>query len=400
MTEYSHKEFLKDKDFITWCLTGDPHLDVFWREYIDSHPEQRESFEKAIREFSKIKLNQDQLTESEENLLLDRIHLSTRKAIRKRLFIHLSQYAAVACILIATGLFIFHKYETQPETTSILSQSLPVKEDFDKDDICLITDSKTTSFAQDVKVQVNESGSAIVQEAGGKSTVVETGKTIMNKLIVPYGKRSQLVLSDGSEVWVNSGSVLEFPSTFNGDTRSINLTGEMFIHVAKNQKKPFFVNTPDFQVKVYGTQFNISAYQDNAVQSIVLVSGSVGIKSTNQKETFLQPNEMLIYKEQEIEKKQVDVTQYISWKDGYIVMDQTPISYVLKLIERYYNQSFVIRDNVNLGSRTCTGKLYLSDNIDNVMKTISILSSIEYKQDGKTIYITIHPQKEMPMKHD
>lgn len=392
MTEHDHNIFLEDKDFISWCLTGDPSLDTFWKEYLELHPEQKEALETAIRQLSNIKLNPERLTLQEEDQLLDRIHSSTEKRGRKRYLLRFARYAAAACILMASGLFFFYQHEKKQETSLPLSDNLIVGQNLDEKDIYLITDTKTTSFAKDVRVQINEEGSAIVEEVdGGKSSVIETGNTVINKLVVPYGKRSQLILADGSKVWINSGSVLEFPSSFAGNTRTLSLTGEMFIEVAKDQNKPFIVNTPDFQVKVYGTQFNISAYQDDNTQSVVLVSGSVSVKSKSNEEAILQPNEMLIYKEHDMEKRLVEVNQYISWKDGYISMNETPIAEVLKLVERYYNLSFKIRDNADLRSRTCTGKLYLSDNMDNVMNTVSILSSIKYTREGKTIYIDINP---------
>lgn len=392
MTAHDHIDFLQDERFISWRLTGDPSQEAFWAAYLELHPEQKEAFDKAVRQFSCVKLNPEQLTPDEENLLLARIHSSMMKAGRRYDLLRVIKYAAVACVLITSGFFFFHRNEKEADIPPFLSENLIVRENLEEEDIHLITDTKTTSFTKDVCLQIDEKGSATVQEVdGGKSSVIETSKTVINKLIVPYGKRSQLILADGSKVWVNSGSVLEFPSAFTGDIRTLNLTGEMFIEVAKDRSKPFFIHTPGFQVKVYGTQFNVSAYPDDQTQSVVLVSGSVGIKSKNKEETYLQPNEMLVFKEQRMEKRQVDVEKYISWKDGYIVMNETPIAEVLKHIERYYNQSFVIRDQVNLASRTCTGKLYLSDNLDNVMKTVSILSSIHYTQQGKTIYIDMNP---------
>lgn len=392
MTERNHIDFLRDKNFITWQLTGDPSLEEYWRKYRDLHPEQKNALEKAIQQFSTVELNSERLNEIEEDLLLHRIHLSIGNAVRMRSVLRFIKYASVACILITLALYFFHWNADIQDPEPFLSENITMDVNLEKEDIYLITDSKTTSFAKDVRVEIDEKGAATVQELGsGKSTIIETGMSVMNKLVVPYGKRSQLILPDGSKVWVNSGSVLEFPSTFAGDSRTINLTGEMFINVAKDRKKPFYVNTPDFQVKVYGTQFNISAYQDDAMQSIVLVSGTVGVKSVNHEETYLQPNEILLYRDQEIEKKKVDVEKYVSWKDGYIVLEQTPIAEVLKLIERYYNQSFEIKDQVDLSLRTCNGKLYLSDDLDNVMKTISILASIQYMRDGKTIYININP---------
>lgn len=392
MKEHPPIHFLQEKDFITWRLTGDPSLETFWKEYLEIHPEEKRAFETAVRQFSHIRLNPERLTPAEESDLLQRIHITAKRGNVRKFRLLLIRYAAAACILLATGLFFYLISERTEDVPPLLSENLTAGENLEKENICLITGDKSTSFNQDVHVQINKEGSALVEEVGsGKSAVVETDKSSLNKLVVPYGKRSRLILPDGSTAWINSGSVLEFPSSFTGNNRIVNLTGEMFIEVAKDSRKPFFVNTPDFQVKVYGTQFNISAYQDDAAQSVVLVSGSVSFKSKNKKETYLKPNEMLVYKNREIEKKEVEVDRYISWKEGYIILENTPITVVLKDIERYYNQSFTIAEDANLSARTCTGKLYLSDDPENVLKAVSILSSIRYTREGKTIHIDINP---------
>lgn len=392
MKEHHPIHFLQEKDFITWRLTGDSSLEAFWKAYLELHPEEKEAFETAVRQFSHIKLNSERLTPAEESFLLERIHATGKRKNARKFRLLFIRYAAAACMLLATGLSFYLISGKIDEAPPLLSENLTAGENLEKENICLITGDKSTSFNQDVHVQINKEGSALVEEVGsGKSAVVKTDKTSLNKLVVPYGKRSRLILPDGSKVWINSGSVLEFPSSFNGNNRVVNLTGEMFIEVSEDSRKPFFVNTPDFQVKVYGTQFNISAYQDDAVQSVVLVSGSVSFKSGNKQETYLKPNEMLVYKDREIEKKKVEVDRYISWKEGYIMLENTPITLVLKDIERYYNQSFTIAEDASLSARTCTGKLYLSDDLENVLKAVSILSSIRYTREGKTIHIDINP---------
>lgn len=392
MTEHKHTDFLNNKKFITWRLTGYPSLEAGWKEYLAQHPAQQEAFEKAIRRFSRIRLNPERLTETEENRLLLRIHTSVKKAGRRRYLLRAIGYTAAACLLLAASLFLYQRYGTAPETFPATSGILSAGEELHRDDIYLITDSKATAFSRDVQVRIDEKGSAVVHETGkAEPTVIETGKTVMNKLVVPYGKRSRLTLSDGSEVWVNSGSVLEFPSVFAGESRTVNLTGEMFIEVAGNPAKPFYVTTPGFQVKVYGTRFNVSAYPDDTAQSVVLVSGKVGVKSAANGETYLRPNEMVLYSAETMEKKQVDVTQYVSWKDGYIVMEQTPVTDVLKTIGRYYDLTFEIKRPEALAALTCNGKLYLSDNPDNVMQTVSALSPVRYRRDGKILYIDVQP---------
>lgn len=390
-TVKNYKDLLQDSNFVLWQLTKDSFLDAYWEEVINNNPALKEEIDKAIQVFPKIKLDQNKLTETEYDFLSNRIHSSLLHIRQKKRIRLIIQYATAACIALIVG-FSFYYLNPTPEKIPSLAEHAITSENLEKKDIYLITDTKTSTFSQNVHVQVDKNGSTIIKDAdGNKSTIIKKSKSIMNKLVVPYGKRSQLELSDGTKVWLNSGSVLEFPSVFTGNTRTINLTGEMYIEVVKNPQIPFYVNTPNMQVKVYGTSFNISAYPDNDSQSVVLVKGSVGIKNKSDKEMMLIPNEMLTYENHKWSKSKVDIIKYTSWKDGYIVLDRTPIYNVLKQIERYYNLSFNIDKNLDLQTRTCTGKIYLSDNLDNVMTTISLLSSTRYDRNNKTIYININP---------
>ena len=392
--EKETKHFLQNNDFISWRLTGDPYMESYWEEYIEMHPEQKDAFEKAIQEFSRIQLNKEMLSKTEQINLLKRIHTSRDETLRKKRLSLIVRYSTAACIALIIGISTFYYTQTGNEEFNLLAHDLIVGENLDNEEIQLITDSETSSFSRDVQVRINEEGGVLIKEEGVGLKEMEVNTSTMTKLVVPYGKRSQLTLSDGSKIWINSGSVLEFPTTFTGNTRTVNLVGEMYAEVAKDSQRPFIVSTQGFQIHVHGTKFNVSAYRDNASQSIVLVEGSVGVKSSARKETLLQPNEMLTWNKSVWNKEQVDVSGYISWKDGFMILNSTPITDVLKQIERYYNLTFNIPQTEHLAKITCTGKIYLSEDLDNVMETIALLSSTQYKRSGKSIYINITNHKE------
>ncbi|MDR1556543.1 MAG: FecR domain-containing protein [Tannerellaceae bacterium] len=327
-------DFLRNDDFILWQLTGDRELEARWQAYIADNPSAREELEAAIRKFSGLRLTSTVLSDSESAGLRQRIHTSVARQAKKQRIRRLIQYAAAACLIAAFAGTLHYNY-TRKEKENV------------------------------------------VQE--------------MNDLVIPSGKRSQLELSDGTKVWLNSGSVLKFPTTFQGKTRNVYLVGEMYAEVAKDPDKPFLVHTPDFQVKVYGTRLNISAYHDNRSQSVVLVEGSVGVKTETEKETLLAPNDMLVRHNKHWDKKEVDVREYVSWKDGYMLLNHTPIDRVLQRMERYYNLSFTIQDTTETVSRTCTGKIYLSENPEDVLAAISLLYSIRYTRNENMISIHYEP---------
>jgi ferric-dicitrate binding protein FerR (iron transport regulator) len=121
---------------------------------------------------------------------------------------------------------------------------------------------------------------------------------------------------------------------------------------------------------------------------VVLVEGRVSLQPTNKQETFLSPNEQAVYDNGTFNTQKVDVNQFISWKNGYLELNKTSMTEVLKQIGRYYNLSFNFDKDVNLQKRTCSGKIYLSENLDNVMITIGLLSSTQFTKKDNQIYIS------------
>jgi ferric-dicitrate binding protein FerR (iron transport regulator) len=384
----TYKDFLTDDDFIRWRLAKYEKTVHFEDSYIVDNHELRVELEKAIEEFYKIRLNKEFLSDSDVNKLWERIEESANlKRNRKKLYLHWIQYAAAACLVLAIG-FSSYLLMSKQENSPVATENIIVGENLKEQDIKLITHSQTTSFSGDINVNVDKNGSVTVTDvAGNEEKQIATEKETVNKIIVPYGKRSQLELSDGTKVWVNSGSVLEFPSKFIGKTRTIRLAGEIFLEVTKD-KKPFIVNTSEMDITVYGTVFNVAAYADRNHPSVVLVEGKVGVKTIlSGEETIMKPREMVSFQNNSLYKETVDTRKYTSWKDGYLLLDQTPIHEVLKYMEKYYNLSFDIKDNVNLHHITCTGKIHLTSNLDNIMQTVSLLSSTKYRRENNKIYI-------------
>lgn len=390
-TYTSYTDFFKDKKFIQWQLMPDESLDTFWQNFIGQHPEQKKNIDKAITYLKRSGMNKSDLTKDEHIVLLERIQKTIRQekkiSHRKYFWYVAASTAAVVLITLAIGLF-----SPLSEQVTSRDKELIIGELLDNEDVQLITDEKAIIFQNDIEVTLKGEGSAEIVQANNETSKVQVARDKLNSLIVPYGKRSTLILADGSRVWLNSGSILEFPSQFSGKKREIRLaSGEMYVEVADDKEKPFFVLTGNVNVKVYGTKFNISNYSGSA-QSIVLIEGRVSLQLSDKKELFLKPNEQAVYSESGIfETQTVDASLFISWKEGYLSFDKTPMTEVLRQIGRYYNLSFNFENDMNLQKRTCTGKIYLSDNLDNVMTIIGLLSSTTYTRTDNKILITNKP---------
>lgn len=380
--------YLKDEKFIEWKLLPNDELNNFWSDFVKSHPEEKENLELADQHFHKIKLSYFEIPEEKRVELRRRLKSSVESFNRKRRLRNLG-YVAAACIsILIISLIYFQRGFNQSADEAVFSPGYIVGSELESQDIILSSGNNVTSFQENIDIHIQNGNNArvITGESGEKE--VKIADNTMNRLIVPYGKRSKIILSDGTKVWLNSGSILEFPSMFEGSNRTVTISGEMYIEVAEDSKHPFVVIAPEFNVQVLGTKFNVTAYEGSS-SSVVLVEGSVELKSSAAKEEIiLAPNQQALLSDSgTFNRRDVDAGLYTSWKDGYLTFSDTPIMEALKQIERYYNLSFNFGDNVSFAGSECTGKIILSDNLDNVLTALSLISSTNYKRENNSIFI-------------
>lgn len=377
--------FLQDEDFIRWRLFQTKESGDYWLTFRIEHPHLEEALLEAIRQFSSVEINKHHLSETEKQRIYRSLLQNVSHHKQRRLMARISSAAAVLMIALLSVLYVTQKDDRrelqQWENDVIVGKALPEEE------IYLIAAGKRINLARNVHIGLTDDGKAVITDSTASMKELMLDKNKLNKLVVPYGKRSNLTLSDGTEVWLNSGTQLDFPSKFNGKTREIHVDGEIFIDVAHNTKIPFIVHAQDMDILVQGTSFNISAYSDEHRKTVVLVEGRVNIGKGNSQLAELMPNEKIDITGNNIRKESVEVSTYISWKKGMLEFNATPMSEILKKIGRYYNVQFDSNSDIQLNDQTCSGKLFLSNNLDSVMRSVSILSSTEYKRENNIIHI-------------
>ncbi|NMA51371.1 MAG: DUF4974 domain-containing protein [Mollicutes bacterium] len=373
-----------------WRLAPQEHLDRYWNEKLLQHPDLRQEVDLADAYLKGTLFPKRCVKTDNKEWLLQEISCAIEQGMprgrpKKNVVVrHRMIYGAVACVLVLTGLFLYRSFAPSEPDEQIVVNRLEAKE------ICLISSGKTVSYEDNIDIQIDNKGTVTIQSDNTLEKIeeLEIAENTLNTLVVPYGRRSRIELPDGTKAWLNSGSILQFPSTFTGDKREVVLTGEMYIEV-KKRDMPFVVKTTDFSVEVLGTAFNVSAYEKQQ-QSVVLVEGSVGVRSDHVEETCTLSSNEIAFVDRggaPFRKEQTDVLQYISWVKGYVVLNKTPLISVMKYLERYYNVAFEYIETPRIQSMTCDGKLYLSDNFDNVMRAIGILTDTEYSKENNSIYI-------------
>lgn len=208
---------------------------------------------------------------------------------------------------------------------------------------------------------------------------------------VPSGKRELITLPDGSEVWLNSGTLLLYPSAFMGESREIYLVGEGYFKVRKQPEQPFIVRTKAMRVQVLGTEFNLSAYPDQEKITTTLMEGSIKIlpDDPSVKSYILKPNEQFVYfpTKGKGNVRQVVATDYSDWKEGGLLFNNDSFEDILKSLERVYNVKVHLRTS-SYHSNRLTIHFNKNESLENIMMLIKeMVPGLEYqiKEDG--IYI-------------
>ncbi len=396
MTPYTFKDievFLLDDDFFQWAKYGYSNngfdIDLYKLQY----PGCEEKIELAAAMIRTVRVMDDSKPASLEykmqsftrmmnKLQQCEIQLEkTRRVLSYRKFVG---YAAsiVALLFICLGAYYLLSESKLPQTelTADIIDSLSKS-----GQVQVLLDGKQAVGLDknNAEIRVNEDGTVIVDD---KLVAASRGEKIsMNQIVVPYGKRSKIILPDGSSLWINSGSCISYGSDFTTN-RKLNVQGEVYLDVQKDSIHPFVVRTNHLEVRVLGTAFNVTDYAKDSETSVVLVRGSVDVKVDNKDKKRLVPNQRLSAGNGEISVNEVDVYSYICWKDDIMNFDGQKLSSILKSLSRYYNIKIEIIGN--LGDEKCFGSLDLNSTLDEVLESISITTPLTIIRKGEVIYVS------------
>lgn len=234
----------------------------------------------------------------------------------------------------------------------------------------------------------------ISRTQGGKLTysgklVDKQAALMMNKVSTPRGGEYQLILSDGTKVWLNAASSISFPAAFTGNKRLITVTGEAYFEVAHDKKKPFIVSAGDQQISVLGTHFNVSAYQDDDFTTTSLISGLVNVKNLNSGQAkLIRPGQgaSSFGMNGDLNIHPVDTDEILSWKNGYFQFDNQSIYNIMKIMSRWYNIDVEYQGDKNFdrfGGTFSKGK-QLSETLTNLEK----IGNVHFRITSKKIVVS------------
>lgn len=210
-------------------------------------------------------------------------------------------------------------------------------------------------------------------------------------IYVPAGQRAELMLADGTKVWLNSRSTLTFPGSFKGNIRNVKLDGEGYFAVTKNVEQPFIVETNKCNVKVLGTELNVMAYAADSVWETSLLEGAVEIlvPGSNNSGMRLEPNMMASLKGNRLVKGRIKEVDYFLWREGLLCFNDISVRDMIEKLKLYYGVDIVV-NNTRILKNRYTGKFRTKDGVEHVLKVLKLNNKFTYTKDDETNVITIN----------
>lgn len=304
----------------------------------------------------------------------------------KRRFSSYYKYAAI--LIVALGGFYFYKNVS----------SAPVKQNViipRVDEIVLQLGNESQNLkANDARNITDKDGNIIGRQEKDRLVYTKTyseGALVYNTIRIPYGKKFEVQLSDGTLVHLNAGTSLRYPVQFvKNQNRQVYLLGEAYFEVEKDKEHPFDINTQNVNIEVLGTKFNVDTYSENTSTDVVLVEGKVSMykdQKTKENQVYLKPGEKGSNErgQSKITTEQVNTEYYTAWVKGSLVFKNASFDEIIKKLERRYNVTFINR-NKTLGKEIFNAR-FDNEPIEVVLKYFSDSYKIDYDIDRDRITI-------------
>ena len=295
------------------------------------------------------------------------------------------RYAAVVAVVVASGLFFITDWFRADSLDGIdmmaYNEPTLLLEGGDEIDLS----GRSFTMKRDQALIKNDADNLLSYEAEGGT---DKAKIVHNRLIIPRGKMYRLVLEDGTKVWLNSETELSYPSRFTGTKREVKLLGEAFFEVTPDKERPFYVKANGMDIRVLGTSFNVSAYQDSESTSTTLVEGSVAVSTANGAERTITPSERLAYnkKSHQLSVEKVDTELYTSWINGEFKFRDMRLEDIMKKVNRWYNCQIRFEDP-SVKELRFSGAAERDRPVEYLLELIQKVTEVNFEIENKTIVL-------------
>ena len=253
-------------------------------------------------------------------------------------------------------------------------------------------DGEQVALGEPGRRELVEEGVRMAADSSGLVYVADgargEGEAVMNTLLVPRGGMYSLELEDGTRVWLNADSRLEYPAVFPSGRREVSLSGEAYFAVARDTSAPFTVRTTRGDVRVLGTEFNVKCYADEGVMEATLVEGQVGLSEERAGSVVLEPGEQALVGEgvQGIAVREVNVQHYIGWKENRLSFQGETLEEIMQVLARWYDIEVVFED-ARLRGLEFSGNLDKYTDIDSFFRLFELGAEVRFERAGRTVYV-------------
>ncbi len=342
---------------------------------------------------------QQVLAAAEKEQLLQQIVQQLPHAAAKHRPLHyikLAVFAAAACLLaVVAGIYLFkqqHAGQVKQPVATTQPAPLPLVAGGNKAVLTLADGSKIMLDSAANGTLAKQGATALVKTAGGilayRQIQGATPATspLYNKMETPRGGVYQLILPDGTTVWLNSASSIRYPSVFTGTYRQVEISGEAYFQVAKNETQPFIVSTAGMQVQVLGTEFNLMAYTDEDAIKTTLVNGAVKLVKNNSSRV-IKPGEQgsLENGHQDFVVSHADLKSALAWKQGYFRFDGAKITAIMRQVARWYDVEIVYEGKIP--EEEFYGFIPKKENASEILEALQLTHNVHFRQEGRKIIV-------------
>lgn len=321
-------------------------------------------------------------SERPKNDMRQRINKITAKH-RHKLFIRSGIAAAVSIAALWIITILFFKPAPQP---SLATQRMIAKTEIVAGGTKAFL---TLSNGKKIALNANSQKNLFAINQASTNNAQKRGK--LNILATPRGGEFKVTLEDGTIVWLNAASQLCYPDSFSGNERRVRLVGEAYFHVAKDEKKPFFVETANQVVRVYGTEFNINSYNENRMVYTTLVKGKISIYPTNssQAELVLTPGHQALFSKSDASTsvRSVDTDVMTSWTRGMFVFEDQTLEQIMQTLSRWYDFTFEFKSKA-AASTIFMGSMSRYSDFGDVLKILEQSGDLRFAVNGHHIVIS------------
>jgi hypothetical protein len=385
------QHFIDNQFFVDWVKNPTVEGDEYWEQYIVEHPSEKAYINQAKYILARFHKEKKGPKDEDVRNVWSNIQAKIINSPRKIRYLNIWSAAASIVLIIGIGAgILFRVNEHQDATVNYTSMRKMASEG---NDVKLILSNKSEKrfTTKDPTIKYNKRGDILVDSVtltNEISIAIKSDKESFNQLIVPKGKRSSLTFADGTRLYLNSGSQVIYPVTFNKKAREIYISGEAYLKVAHDSGWPFIVKTDHLDVKVLGTEFNIKSYPDDSNSSVVLVKGSIQA-IVNSHQTMMAESELFTLDNvnEKTSLGKTNVLEYVSWKDGWMYCTNEKIANIAKKLSRYYDVNFQFNDEI-AKNMTLTGKLDLKTDCQEILNVISFIAPIEYRIIDRNIILS------------